>query len=158
MKQLILAFLIIAFILAGCDNDTEILTDCSQNNTLNTNEVFSMEKIDFIEIESVNIDWDEIEFPVDPKEIRIPFNSKSISTREDAFCIGKAIIENCWRNNKFSDYVLLSVVHSISDNIWRFEYSIDQRNKDINDLIDCGGLYVAIDGDKCELIRAWIYE
>lgn len=103
-----------------------------------------MENIEFTEIELLDIDWDKIEFPVNSREIEIPANVKSISTREDALCIGTTIIENCRSNHKFSDYVLVAAVHFTSDNIWCFDYSIDQHDKDVNDLIDCGGFHVAI--------------
>lgn len=144
--------------LVGCGNNVGTLNNYEQNNVLNTSEAFSMGKVDFMETELEGVDWDKIEYSIDPKEIKILANGKPISTREDALSIGKAIIENCWSNNKFSDYVLLMVVHSTSDNIWCFDYSIDQRDKDINDLIDCGGFHVAIDGDNCELIKAWVDE
>lgn len=145
-KKLILVLLMAELFLVGCGNNTETLTDDKQNYKLNTNQVSSMENIEFTEIELLDIDWDKIEFPVNSREIEIPANVKSISTREDALCIGTAIIENCRSNHKFSDYVLVATVHSTSDNIWCFDYSIDQHDKDVNDLIDCGGFHVAIDG------------
>lgn len=52
----------------------------------------------------------------------------------------------------------VSIVHSTEDNVWLFEYSIDQRNKNVENLIDCGCLYIAIDGNKGTLIKAWVEE
>ena len=42
--------------------------------------------------------------------------------------------------------------------MWRFEYSIDQRNKAIDHLVDCGCLYVAMDGKEGKVIKAWLEE
>ena len=115
-----------------------------------------MEKVEFSEIESLGIDWDEIGLPVDPKEVILPANVNSISTKEDAIIIGQAIIENHWNNNRLLDHVLISVVHSTKDNIWFFEYSIDQRDKNVEELMECGGFYVAIDGNTGEIVKAWL--
>ena len=53
---------------------------------------------------------------------------------------------------------MISIVHSTEDNVWRFEYSIDQRNKAIDHLVDCGCLYVAMDGKEGKVIKAWLEE
>ena len=156
-----ITILLLTLFLSGCMENTEkpnVSSDGKPDNTSNTSEVFNMEKIEFVEIEWAGVEWDEIEFPIDPKEVEIPTDVKSISTKEDAISIGEVIIKNCWSNNKFLSYVLLTVVHSTEDNIWRFDYSIDQRDKAVGDLIDCGGFYVAIDGNNCEIIKAWVDE
>lgn len=151
MKKIVSMFLIIILLISGCG-------ETSNDNTTNTSGVTDMEMIDFIEIEQAGIDWNEVEFPISSKEIAIPFNIKSIATKEDAIKIGKAIIENCWDNGKFLDFVLLTIVHSTEDNVWRFDYSIDQRNKKDGTLLLCGGFYVAIDGNNGKVIKAWVEE
>ena len=114
---------------------------------------------DFVEIEWTTINWDQIEFPIEQKKIEIPSDVKSIKTKEEAIVIGEAIIENCWKNNKHLDYALLAVIHSIKDNIWRFEYSVDQRDKnDDDEVLLCEVFYVAMDGNDGKIIKAWVEE
>jgi len=161
MKKILLILTFFTLFLSGCKENVGIsgVSDISKpNNTSDTREVPNMEKIEFLEIEKAGIEWDKIEFPINPKEVEFSADIKSISSKEDAISIGEAIIENCWNNNKFTTYVLLKVVHSTEDNIWCFYYSIDQRDKDVDDLIDCGGFYVAIDGNDCNIIKAWVDE
>lgn len=83
---------------------------------------------------------------------------ETIDTNRIALDIGTNIIDEFHRNGKLSGYTLISITHLIEDNVWRFEYSIDQRNADIDNLIGCGNLYVAIDGNKGTLIKAWLEE
>lgn len=117
-----------------------------------------MEVPKFTETEWSGIEWEKIEFPIDSKEVVIPKNVKAISTKEEAINIGKAIIKNFWENNKFTNYILLTVVHSTKDNVWRFDYSIDQRKNTDGTYLLCGGFYVAIDGSNCNVIKAWVEE
>ena len=72
--------------------------------------------------------------------------------------VATTIIEKLHEKGKLSEYTLISIVHSTEDNVWRFEYSIDQRNKDIDHLVDCGCLYVAMDGKEGSVIKAWLEE
>jgi len=154
MKKIAAALLLATMLLSGCKVSTG--SEGRPNEVPNTNEASNMEKVEFSEIESLGIDWDEIGLPVDPKEVILPANVNSISTKEDAIIIGQAIIENHWNNNRLLDHVLISVVHSTKDNIWFFEYSIDQRDKNVEELMECGGFYVAIDGNTGEIVKAWL--
>ena len=112
----------------------------------------------FLEIDRAGIDWASIEFPVDSKEIVIPDGVSCIITKVDAITIGEAIIQNFWRNDTFTDYILVSVVHSTEDNIWRFDYSVDQRKETDGTYLLCGGLSVAIEGNNCSVVKAWVEE
>lgn len=83
---------------------------------------------------------------------------KPIETNQIATEVATSIIEKLHEKGKFSEYTLISIVHSTEDNVWRFEYSIDQRNKAIDHLVDCGCLYVAMDGKEGRVIKAWLEE
>lgn len=116
-----------------------------------------MEDVYITEIDRFNIEWDQIPFPIDFNE-EVLQEIESIGTNKNAVDIGTNIIEEFHRDGKLSEYTLIAITHSTEDNVWCFEYSIDQRNKNIDNLIDCGCLYVAIDGNKGTLIKAWLEE
>lgn len=144
----ILSLILLLILLVGCSN-------VSNSNNLRENDI--MEDIYITEIEWCSIEWNQIQFPIDfngnvLKEI------EPIDTNQIAIDIGTNIIEEFHRDGKLSEYTLISITHSTEDNVWCFEYSIDQRNVDIDNLIDCGCLYVAIDGNKGALIKAWLEE
>ena len=88
-----------------------------------------MKEVKFIEIEQCGIDWKQIEFSIDLSTMDFWTEAKSVETRQDALMIGKTLIEKCHENNMFINYTLLSIVYSRQDDIWRFDYSIDQRHK-----------------------------
>ena len=117
-----------------------------------------MKEVKFIEIEQCGIDWKQIEFSIDLSTMDFWTEAKSVETRQDALMIGKTLIEKCHENNMFINYTLLSIVYSRQDDIWRFDYSIDQRHKTIEEREDCGNLYVAVQGSNGKLIKAWIEE
>lgn len=136
------------FLLVGCSN-------ISNSNNPRENDI--MEDISITEIARFNIEWDQIQFPIDFNE-GVLKAIEPIGTNQNAVDIGTNIIEELHRDGKLSEYTLISITHSAEDNVWCFEYSIDQRNVDIDNLIDCGCLYAAIDGNKGELIKAWLEE
>lgn len=117
-----------------------------------------MEEPMFTEIEWAGIEWEKIEFPVDPQEVKIPAGVEAISKKEEAINIGKAIIENFWKNDRYIGYELLAVVHSTNDNVWRFDYSIAQREKTDGTYLLGDVFCVAIDGNHCNIIKAWVEE
>ena len=116
-----------------------------------------MQDINITETERCGIEWNQIQFPINLNE-EILKGIKPIASTQSAVDVGKNIIEGFHREGKLPEYSLISITYSTEDNVWVFEYSIDQRNKDVDNLIDCGGLYVAIDGSKGELIKAWVEE
>ena len=144
----ILTLTLLLFLLVGCS---------SGSNSNNPRENDIMEDIYITEIEWCSIEWEQIQFPIDLNE-NILKGIEPINTNQTAIDIGTNIIEELHRDGKLSEYTLISITHSTEDNVWCFTYSIDQRNVDIDDLIDCGGLYVAIDGNKGALINAWVEE
>ena len=150
MRKVVLIFTLL-FLLSfdGCNNT-------SSNSDIEGST--AMQEINLTETEWCGINWDQIEFLVDLSEIEFIEETKSIETRKDAIEVATTLIEKCHEIGKFSSYTLLSITHSTKDNVWRFDYSIDQRNKDNENLVDCGCLYVAIDGNEGKLIKAWIEE
>lgn len=149
MKKVLLIIILILFSLEGCSNGS--------NNTIK-NEEDTMQNIYITEIEWCGIEWEKIQFAIDLKEIDIWEEIESIETNQIAIDFATTIIEECHEQGRFSDYKLISIIHSTKDNVWCFEYSIDQRDKEAEKLVDCGCLYVAIDGNKGALIKAWVEE
>ena len=148
-KITFLIFLIfLIFLLVGCSN-------ISKSSIPKENDI--MEDIYITEIDRFNIEWDQIPFSINLNE-EVSQEIELISTNKNAVDIGTNIIEKLHKDGKFSEYTLIAITHSTEDNVWCFEYAIDQRNKNIDSLIDCGGLYIAIDGNEGTLIKAWLEE
>lgn len=177
MRKIFILILLI-FLLMGCSNvshNNNSNSNVSHNNNSNSNTSHNndsnsnvshnndskndeiIEDIYIGEIEWCGIDWNQIEFPINLNEDVLK-EIKPINTKQMAVDIGKKIIDHFHRDGKMPEYTLISIIHSTEDDIWRFDYSIDQRNVDIDKLIDCGGLNVAIDGKKGTLIKAWVEE
>lgn len=128
------------------------ITGCScapENSSL---EGCAMKDIQFTEIDRFNFEWDRVEFPIELGEDALE-KVTPINTTEDAVYIATSIIEELHNDGRMSEYILLSVTHSKEENIWCFEYSTE-----VDTLVECGGLYVAIDGNEGKLIKAWVEE
>ena len=98
------------------------------------------------------------QFPVDISEYVVEFTGKRIETQEEAVYMGERILELCHKDGRFLDEVLINVAYSKEENVWLFEYSIDQRDTPIDELIEYGSTYVAISGETGELLIAWVEE
>lgn len=140
----ILSLVLLLILLVGCSN-------VSNSNNPGEND------IQIKEIERCNIEWNQIQLPIDFDESVLK-EIEPIDTKQTAIDIGTNIIEELHRDGKLSEYTLISITHSTEDNVWCFEYSIDQRNADIDNIVDCGCLYAAIDGNEGALIKAWLEE
>jgi len=147
MRQ-ILPLILLLFLLVGCSN-------IANRKNPRGNDI--MEDVYITEMDWFNIDWDQIQFSVDFDE-NVLKEIEPIVTNQNAVDIGTNIIEELHRDGKLSEYSLIAITRSTKDNVWCFEYSIDQQNVDIDNLIDCGSLYVAINGSKGTLIKAWFEE
>ena len=149
MKKIALFILFLSlFLLVGCSNT-------SNGSTPRKNEV--MGNIQIMETNRFNVEQEEIQVPVDFDE-EVLKKIEPIVTNQDAVDVGTNIIEALHKDGKLSEYTLASIIHSTEDNVWCFEYSIDQRDVDMDDLIDCGCLYAAIDGNEGTFIKAWLEE
>ena len=111
-----------------------------------------------IKTQDCDIAWEQIEFALDVDALGIGDIVGKISSDGQAKEMARAIIERCHEKRKFPDYELVFIKHYTQDNFWFFGYSIDQRNTAPEDLIDCGGFYVVIDGDGGTVIEAWVEE
>ena len=140
MKKIIFLLIILCLLVTGCEN--------------------KMKQPEFTEIEWAGIDWEQIEISIDTTEMEFDIDGRTIVSKEDAIEIGEIILEKFHEKNKFKTYVLLAVVHSTKDNIWRFEYAVDERDKnvEVENIIFGDVGYVAVNGDNCEIIKAWIEE
>lgn len=127
---------------------------CTNSNDLKQNDGGNMKEICITNITHCNIEWEQVEFSIELGNLAC-LQEKRISSEQEAKNIAIEIINEIRECGKFYDYVLLSIVHYTSDNIWIFEYSVDQRNQKDDDLIDFGGLYVAVDGNNGALIKSW---
>ena len=108
--------------------------------------------------ERCDIEWDKIQSPVNFDTKVIQEELKPIENSEIALEIATTIIDKLHENGIFTEYTLTSIIHSTEDGIWLFEYSINQKNTDVDDLVDCGCLYIAINGSDGVLIKVWVEE
>jgi len=177
MKK-ILSSILILFLLVGCSNvsSNDVSSNDVSSNDVSSSNVSSsnvssgnvssgnvasstnsivkeyiMEDIVIKEREHYSVNWDYIEFPVDLDE-DILKEIKPIHSNKTAIDVGKNIIEKRHEKGSLSEYVLIAIVHSLEDNVWRFEYNMD------DDSILCGSFFVVVDGNKGTLIIAWIEE
>lgn len=148
MKKII-AILILLIFLAGCNN---ISSDNGENGDKPMNKNNTPE-INVTEIEKLDTDWNQVEFEVQIDE-SILEKINPINTEQYAIEVAEFILEEIQKQGKLSEYELVSVIHSNADNIWRFEYSINQDDG----LVECGAFYVVLSGEDGNLIKAWIEE
>lgn len=146
MKKILSLMLVLIF-LVGCSS--------VKNNNIPEGDDIMNEII--TETELYDVEWNQIQFPVSFSE-NVLGQIKAINSNGTAINIGKSIIAELHKEGKLSEFTLVSITHSVKDNVWFFVYSIDQKNIEIDKLIDCGCLYVAIDGNKGDLICAWSEE
>ena len=154
MKRILVLLFFVIVLVSSCSNGSQFDEGGSISNIGKTQTVGDV----FItEIERFDIQWDEIELSFDLNE-NVLKEIKPIETNSCAVEIAENIIEDLNKEGKLSEYTLVSIIHSREENLWCFEYTIDQKNKDADDLIDGGCLYVAIDGNEGALIKAWCEE
>lgn len=116
------------------------------------------QEIEIVKTQDCDIAWEQIEFALDIDALGIGDIVGKISSDGQAKEMARAIIERRHEKGKIPDYELVYIEHYTQDNFWFFVYSIDQRNTAPEDLIDCGGFYVVIDGDGGTVIEAWVDE
>lgn len=142
MKKIV-PLLLLLFLLVGC------------GRPLNKNEI--AENVSITEIDRLAIAQEPIQCAVELKE-EVLQKIEPIVTNQSAVAVGTHIIEALHSDGKLPAYTLASITHSTEDNAWCFEYAMDQRNRAADNLTDCGGFYVAVDGSKGTLLNAWLEE
>ncbi len=168
MKKIILVLAIVTLftiVFCGCGNNTDSPTDV---NT--TKEVITSEKIEeptesdyknrtvpVFEVDKYNIDYERIEFPIEFEDDVLEL-IKPVKTDEEAKSVAIDILEERHKQGGWLDDTLVGVLHSTEDNVWRFEYSLDQSDVPVDELVECSCAYVVIDGNSGELIAAWAEE
>ncbi len=146
MKRFMCYMLVLFVLVSGCGKKE-------------TEEAYSeMDGVRVIEIGSCEVDWENIEFPVDLEGIEELKEIRTVSSTKEAIRIGENIIAHLHKRGKYSEFSLIGVVHSTSDDVWRFNYSVDQRNAPIGDVVLSYCLSVAISGKDGKLIKAWVEE
>ena len=159
MKK-ILPLILVLLLFAGCSEDSnsdKLNGNVTVKDDVTTKEDVDLKDIYIKEIESFSFDWAQIQFPIELNEEELNL-IKPVESNQRAVEIARAILEELHNKGDFTKYELISIVHSTQDNIWRFEYSLDQRDADSNNLIDSGCLNVVIDGNAGDLIKAWVEE
>ena len=161
MRKIFLVMLILSLLLitAGCGN--ELSDDTFNVVTTNDTDVNDATIITG-DLNIYETDWCDIDlnpmFPVDVESRKVLDEIKPINTNEMAIEVGTSIIVNLHEQGSFPDFVLVGIVHSTEDNVWRFEYSIDYRASINAALTFCECFYVAVDGNDGSIIQAWIEE
>ena len=121
------------------------------NSIINKRDMVNME-IEIIEKESFSKTWEQIDFPFTIDELYILKKIIPIVSNQEAKDIANMIINEYHLNGKVPEYMLVCIIHYKKDNVWMFEYAVDSK--------DVLGeyFYIAIDGEKGEIIKAWAGE
>lgn len=120
--------------------------------------VFDERKFDYAETAESDVEWEKLAFQVNPADIPISIDVTSISTVEQAIEVGDDILRQFRVADRLLEKELIEIVHLTDDNIWVCGYSMDQRNVDPMNLIDCDSFFAAIDGNDGNIIRMWAEE
>ena len=162
MKKIFFIALILLLLLtnAGCGNT--VSNDNPDEGIVDEDVVYEenvIMNLQVIETELCDIEL-EPEFPIDLDSL-ITYEAKPIYTDQEAIEVGKIIIDKLHEQGKDSDYVLVCVVHSTEDNVWRFQYSFDSDMRvtiSTTFMVGQPSFFVALDGNDGSIIIAWAEE
>lgn len=160
MKYTVILFLLLILLFSGCRTNSDIPPTegekiYSSEPVQNSAAFTAVNTVRVVETEWSDSEyWEQVEFPIDLSKIDFQTSFKQISTNEEAIEVGHNLLEVCKRNKVFVSFELHTVIHSTRDNIWQFEYSVE-RGEQLT-LSSVG--YIAISGNNCEIIKAWIEE
>ena len=168
MKKLILVLAILTFftiVSCGCGKNTDSSTEVNTIKEVLTSEEtkepteseYKNATVSVFEVDKYNIDYEKIEFPIE-FEADVLELIKPVKTDEEAKSVAIDILENRHKQGKWLEDTLVGVLHSTEDNVWRFEYSLDQSDVPVDEIVLCSCAYVVIDGNSGELIAAWAEE
>ena len=161
MKKTVLCLLLAVLTLTGCQapaGESRSWEESVPQGGSVSQESAAPQEIEIVKTQDCDIAWEQIEFALDIDALGIGDIVGKISSDGQAKEMARAIIERRHEKGKIPDYELVYIEHYTQDNFWFFVYSIDQRNTAPEDLIDCGGFYVVIDGDGGTVIEAWVDE
>ena len=161
MRKIAFCLVLLIFTLAGCQAPAD--ESRSREESVLQGESASQEstvaqEIEVLKTQECDIAWEQIEFALDIDALGFDDIVERICSDEQAKEMARAIIERCHEKQMFPDWELVYMKHYTQDDFWLFGYSIDQSNTAVENLIDCGGFYVAIDGGKGTVIKAWMEE
>lgn len=90
MKMTALTFALIALRIFGTGQNLNNPKENQPNATPAASNASGTEHITFEEFEWNDTDWNDLEFPIDPKHVTVPDDFQSISTKEEAIKLGEA--------------------------------------------------------------------
>ena len=143
-KYTIILFLLFALSLVGCNE--------MNSGKIKNGKTDYVEQTKVLEIDYSGIDSDIPDIVVDISDC-LQIRDTSIRNNQDAIYLASEIIDNLHSNGRFKGYSLSTIVHSIKDDIWRFDYSNMTDSSDV----DGGNLCVAFYGNG-SLLMAWLEE
>ena len=146
MKKLFTLLLAICmlFFCSSCAN-TELKNDetTEKENISDTHSTYVFDIKNFYGTE-----WEKAELPVDLSGLTCFKNVKPIKTNQEAVNFANKILKEQQSFGKLPNYILFSVQYASNDNVWCFEYGINEPDT------DGGCLTVAVNGKDGSFISA----
>ena len=133
MKKLSLLVISVLLIISGCRNSERSL---------------GVDEIRFSEVDLLNADWAQVDFPVEPEDYFEQFFDKPIRSREVAINIATSILENEHERGRFLGFELRAIDHDPSENIWIFRYWMPS--------VLGSSFSVAMNGENGKVIALWV--
>jgi len=145
MKRGILLAVIVLLISVG-------ISGCNRNEG-----VSDVDEVRFSEVDLLSKEWEQAEFPIEPREYFAQFTGQTISSKEDAVGVADAILENEQRAGHFPDFKLTLIEHDPNENIWVFTYGADWRSHyaETGEILLSSNVLVAMSGENSEVIAMW---
>lgn len=146
MKKVVIFLILLALLLSGCGNNTEIPNvnsdgKSSESSSTSNKENSDMNEITFQEGVWSDKDWEKVEFP---------FEKDCIPDKETAVNVTKLFLGKFQQQNYFINYVPQSVFYDTEDKIWIVSFSEgDYPGADFT---------IAIRRENAEVVKMWVGE